>query len=204
MQKITSLPNLNGNPLAAIDVETTGLEAGYHEIVQIAIVPLTIELEVADVKPFYQNIRPNFPDRASAKALKTHGIDLDDLMRNSPDQKRVIEFLIEWFDSLNLGHKRKLTPVAHNWGFERSFLASWLGLKLFDELIYHHPRDTMSFGILINDRAAMLGKSTPFHRVGLADMCRKCGIPLTKAHDALADSIATAKLYSYLMRAVIT
>ena len=33
---------LFGNPMAAIDIETTGRDPTIHEIVQIAIVPLTV------------------------------------------------------------------------------------------------------------------------------------------------------------------
>ncbi|MBN2022375.1 MAG: hypothetical protein JW809_06230 [Pirellulales bacterium] len=34
------LVHLNGNLLASIDLETTGLQAGHHEPIQIAVVPL--------------------------------------------------------------------------------------------------------------------------------------------------------------------
>ena len=39
--------HLNGNILCAVDVETTGLEVGFHEIWQIAVLPLD------------SNIKPN-------------------------------------------------------------------------------------------------------------------------------------------------
>ena len=57
---ILSLSHLNGNALAAIDIETTGRVGGVNEIVQIAIVPLSLDLEVIPgISPFYQNIKPN-------------------------------------------------------------------------------------------------------------------------------------------------
>jgi DNA polymerase III epsilon subunit-like protein len=37
---------LNGNLLASIDLETTGLQAGYHEPIQIAVAPLN-----SDIRP---------------------------------------------------------------------------------------------------------------------------------------------------------
>jgi DNA polymerase III epsilon subunit-like protein len=198
-----SLPNLNGNPLAVVDVETTGRVGGYHEIVQIAIVPLTLDLEIAPVQPFYHNVRPNFPERAEPRAGGVHGLNLDDLLVNAPTQERVLDYLLEWFSALPLGHRRRLTPIAHNWGFERSFLTPWLGPDLLNSVFHPHPRDTMIFALMLNDRASMMGKELPFHRVGLTDMCRKVGIPLDNAHDALADCVATAKLYASLMRAIV-
>jgi len=203
-KEVPSLPNLNGNPFAVVDVETTGRIGGYHEIIQIAIVPLTIDLEIADVPPFYHNIRPNFPDHADDKAGMVHGLNIDDLMVNAPTQDRVLDYLLEWFSALPLGHGRRLTPIAHNWGFERGFLTPWLGPDLMNNIFHPHPRDTMIFAAMLNDRASMMGKELPFHRIGLVDMCRKLGIPLDNAHNALADCVATAKLYAKLMRAVST
>lgn len=203
MSNFPSLPNLHGNPLAVVDIETTGRVGGFHEIIQIAILPLTLDLEIADVPPFYHNIKPNYPERAEARAGAIHGLNLDDLELNAPSQECVLKYLLEWFSELPLGHRRRLTPVAHNWAFERSYLIHWLGPDLLNAIFHPHPRDTMIFALMINDRASLMGKEIPFHRVGLIDMCRKFGIELENAHDALADCVATAKLYSSLMRAIV-
>lgn len=203
MSKFTSLPHLRGNPFAIVDVETTGLVAGYHEIIQIAIVPLNLDLDVAQVRPFYYNIKPNNPEHAESQAGVVHGINIDDLLLNAPTQDKVLDYLLEWFSELPLGHERRLTPIAHNWGFERGFLTSWLGPDLMNSIFHPHPRDTMIYALMLNDRAAMMGKDPPFPRVGLVDMCRRLGIPLERAHDALADCMATAKLYSTLSRAIL-
>lgn len=201
---IPSLSNLNGNPLAAVDVETTGRVGGFHEIVQIAIVPLTLDLEVAPgIQPFYHNIRPNFPERAEKRAEGVHGLMMDDLLLTAPTQERVLDYLLEWFAKLPLGHQRRLTPIAHNWGFERSFLTPWLGPELMNSIFAPHPRDTMIFCSMLNDRASLMGQEPPFKYVGLEYVCKLMGVPLLDAHNALEDSIATAKLYASLMRAVI-
>ena len=201
---IPSFSNLKGNPFAVVDVETTGRVGGYHEIVQIAIVPMTLDLEVAeDISPFYQNIRPNFPERAEKRAEGVHGLQMDDLLINAPTQDRVLDYLLEWFAKLPLGHGRRLTPIAHNWGFERSFLTPWLGPELMNTIFTPHPRDTMILSSMLNDRANMKGDQPPFKYVGLEYMCKLFGIELVGAHNALQDSIATAKLYSSLMRAIL-
>lgn len=201
---IPSLSNLNGNPLAVVDVETTGKIGGYHEIIQIAIVPLTLDLEVApDVQPFYQNIRPNYPERSESRAEGIHGLVMDDLLLNAPTQEHVLDYLLDWFHQLPIGYKRRLTPIAHNWGFERSFLVPWLGLELFDSIFTPHPRDTMILCSMLNDRASMIGQEIPFKYLRLPWLCKLLGIELLNSHNALEDSIATAKLYASIMRAVI-
>lgn len=202
-RKIPTLKNLNGNLLATVDVETTGRVGGYHEIIQIAIVPLTIDLEIAPVEPFYQVLRPEHPDRVSRGARRVHGLNVDDLIMNAPSQGRVIQYLIEWFNSLNLGYERRIVPIAHNWAFERGFLIHWLGAELLDTLFVPLPRDTMIFATMLNDRASMMGVDPPFPRVSLSSLCYQLGIEHENAHDALEDCIVTAKLYQYLMRACI-
>ena len=203
MTNLPSLPNLYGNPFAVVDVETTGRIGGYHEIIQIAIVPMTIDLEVAPVQPFYHNLAPDFPERADSRAGVVHGLNLDELIVNAPTQDRVLEYLLEWFSALPLGHTRRLTPIAHNWGFERSFLTPWLGPDLMNTIFHPHPRDTMIWALMLNDRASMMGKEIPFPRVGLSAMCRQFGIPLDNAHDALADCVATGQLHAAMMRALV-
>lgn len=203
MNEIPSLPNLYGNPIAAVDVETTGRIGGYHEIIQIAIVPLNMDLEIADgIVPFYHTLKPEWPERVEKGSSTVHGLNIDDLITNSPTQEKVSEYLVEWFANLPLGSERRLTPLAHNWGFERSFLVPWLGPDLMNAIFTPLPRDTMTFALSLNDRAALMGMKPIFPRVNLPTMCSYFGIPLESAHDALADTIATAKLYSAMLRAV--
>ena len=198
-----TLNNLKGNPLAVVDVETTGRVGGFHEIVQIAVVPLTLDLEVdTNIKPFYQNIKPDFPGRAEKRVEKIHGLQMDDLLLNAPTQERVMDLLVEWFSKLPLGHGRRLTPIAHNWGFERSFLVPWLGPELFDSIFTPWPRDTMIFASMLNDRASMIGQEPPFQYVSLPYICKLLGVSLENAHDALGDCIATAQVYAGMMRSL--
>ncbi len=203
-RRITALPHLNGNPLAAIDVETTGRCGGYHEIVQIAIVPLAMDLEIAKyVRPFYQNMRPMYPERVEPRAVGMRNVSVDDLLMNAPEPERVLDYLIEWYARLPLGHGRKLTPLAHNWAFDSSFLIPWLGPDLYTSLFYPLPRDTMNFASSLNDRAVMAGYVAPFKSVNLGALCRQFGVVNDNEHNALADAIATAKLYQAMMRACL-
>lgn len=204
-RRITSLPHLNGNPLAAIDVETTGRIGGYHEIIQVAIVPLSMDLEIAKyVTPFYQNIKPLFPERVEPRAVGMRNVNIDDLILNAPEPERVLDYLLEWYSRLPLAHGRKLTPLAHNWAFDSSFLIPWLGPDLYTALFYPIPRDTMNWASSLNDRAAIAGYPAPFSAVRLGTLCRQFGVVNEQEHNALADALATAKLYQAMLRACIS
>jgi len=194
------LVTLNGNMLVAVDVETTGRLSGYHEIIQIAVVPLSSELTpLPNVQPFYMNIAPSFPHRAEKNAQSIHGLDLETLQAECPDSWKAADLFDEWFTRLSLPFSRQLVPLAHNWAFERGFLAHWLGLESLGQFFHPHPRDSMLLAISINDAAAFHGLPIPFNYVGLGAMCKKFGIEIGQAHDALADALAEAKLYKALL-----
>ncbi len=111
-----SLINLNGNLLCAVDVETTGRLAGYHEIIQIGIQPLSSDIKpMKDVSPFYMNIAPKYPERVERAATRVHGLDIDDLVANAPDSWRAADLFDEWFQRLDLPFKKNLVPLAQNW-----------------------------------------------------------------------------------------
>ena len=90
MQTYPGLLHLNGNLLVSVDLETTGRRPGYHEIIQIACVPLGPELKPAPgLLPFYTEIKPNFPERAEQQAKFKHNIPMEQLLLHAPDQDKV-------------------------------------------------------------------------------------------------------------------
>ncbi len=194
------LVHINGALLASIDFETTGLRAGYHEIIQIAIVPLNADLRPSpDLRPFYHNIAPEFPERADARSGKVHGLDLDWMMANAPSKDRVADLLVDWNENLDLPVNRSIIPLAHNWAFESAHGKAWLGDELFSHLFHSHARDGMLLAVSMNDRAAFLGLPVPFPYVGLNALCDQFGIVNEKAHDALSDARAEAEVYRSLL-----
>ncbi len=201
MQTYPGLLHLNGNLLVSVDLETTGRQPGYHEIIQIACVPLGPDLKPApSVRPFYTEIRPDFPERAERAAMCKHGVPMEQLLLHAPSQDKVRDLFVEWFEGLDLPFKKSLVPMAHNWAFESSFLKAWLGVQLFEDIWYSHARDGMLLAIAINDKAAFRGEAIPFNRVGLGSLCNKFNIVNANAHDALADALAEAEVYRALLQ----
>ena len=181
----------------SVDVETTGTLPGYHEIVQIAIVPYSNTFERVGT-PFCSLVHPEFPDRADPTAQQIHGLDLTD----APEASVVRDRLCDWIVSLDMPIGTKLIPLAHNWPFEFSFLRTFLGFDLFNEVWHYHPRDAMTFAIALNDVYTLKGQKKPFARVSLKDLCAQFGVVNEKPHDALADSIAEAELYKRMLCAL--
>jgi DNA polymerase III epsilon subunit-like protein len=196
-----SLDDLHGNVMCAVDVETTGTEFGFHEVIQVAFVPLDENLEPhPDLKFFYMNVAPYFPERQTLSARMKHGLDANKLAEECLTQEQAADLLDAWFMKLNLPLGKRLVPLAHNYAFERGFLTHWLGLDTFDNMIQCHPRDTMIFGALLNDLSTWHGGPKSFPLLALPEMCKLLGVKLDNAHDALADSLATARCYREILR----
>lgn len=201
MKTYNGLVHLNGKLMAAIDFETTGLVAGWNEIIQIAVLPLDANLQPnPDLRPFYHNISPKFPERqGEGGAGNVHGLNLNDLMLNAPSSEKVADLLVDWWERLDLPATKCLVPLAHNWAFESSFGKAWLGDDLFNQIFHSHARDGMLLAGSMNDRAAFAGEPVPFPRVGLLALCKQLGVVNENPHDALSDSIAEAKVYRGLL-----
>jgi DNA polymerase III epsilon subunit-like protein len=194
------MPHLNGNIMAAVDFETTGVKSGWHEPIQMAVVPLNSDLRpMDDVRPFYVNIKPEHPERQDPEAARVHQLDMDQLILYALDRGRVESLFIEWVESLKLPFERKLIPLAHNWPFEHGFFKAWLGHDLCNKIWHGHARDAMEYAASLNDKAYMRGAKVPFSNLGLGDLCKHFGVINPKAHDALHDCLAEAEVYRHLL-----
>lgn len=192
-----------------MDVETTGTEIGYHEIAQIAIVPLDIRLEVRkDVNPLYLHIKPEYPNRIDPVAMRVNGLSLQKLNDSGIDKIAALSIFEGWFNKvvpLNKSgiHRAKIIPLGHNYAqFDKAMIESWLmsGGFEYGDFFSHHCRDSMLFASFINDRHEIRGSEAPFKELNLKYVSNKLGIDNLDAHDALSDCNTTAKVYSKLCR----
>lgn len=194
----------NGNLLCAIDVETTGVKAGFNELVQLAILPLDSNIKpYKGVTPFYLNITPQYIDRIDYQALKVTRKTLTDLINNSMDTYRAQDLFVSWFERLNLpltaNHHKKLMPLWSNGGFDKSFLIAWLGQEAYNNYFHFHERDTQTLALAINDRFCHHAEKIPFPKVGLNYLASCFNIVNETAHDALSDCVTTAEVYRRLL-----
>lgn len=201
-----SMQHWNGQQLCVIDTETTGLDPFWNEAIQICILPLDSNIEPRkDIQPFYINLIPDNPERASKEAFKKNKLDLANLVNTGFDRIAAIDMLSDWIKKLGLpvtayGNPKKIIPLGHNFGFDRIFMIKWLGIDLYDEYFFYHYRDTMNSANFINDCAGMNAETVPYSKVGLQWMCSKLNIQSERAHDALSDCISTAKVYKQLLK----
>jgi DNA polymerase III epsilon subunit-like protein len=191
-----SMLHMNGNLLCAIDVETTGLECGVHDVIELAIVPLNHLIEpFKKYKPLVMKIKPRRPENAVSRAMKKSGLTMTDIMMYGQDPWKAADIVEEWFEKLQLPVRHNIIPLAHNWPFDREFLIEWLGIKTFQYVFNGHYRDTMALAGFFNDRSYDQKKPYVYSKMGLEALCNRLGVDNKMPHRALYDCLATAEIY---------
>ncbi|MDQ1423497.1 MAG: polymerase subunit epsilon [Acidimicrobiaceae bacterium] len=162
---------------AVIDVETTGLKASRHRIVQIAVVAALGDGTVVDRWSTLVNPPLGW---VGASARRIHGLRAADL-RRAPRFATIAGELVNRLDGAVL--------CAHNAGFDWAFVRRALRRCGYDTP--HAARlCTMRLSRALDpDRLRA-------HR--LSDLCDRYGVALQQAHDALSDAEAAAAVLPHL------
>jgi DNA polymerase III epsilon subunit-like protein len=191
--------HLNGNLLCAIDCETTGLYVGTHEICEICILPLDGDLKVRrDVIPFNLFIKPE--KDVNVDSLAVSQTTLFEIIQKGMDKYEAADLFQEWYDKLKLPEFKRISPLAHNWPFDREFIREWLGVKCFEQTIDGRFRDTMSTALAINDLYDRKNEMIPYPKVKLSYIASCLKLDYDRVHNALDDCVLTAKVYRELLR----
>ena len=191
--------HLNGNLLCAVDVETTGLEPGFHEVWQVGILALDSNIKPAkNILPFYVNLKISYPERIEPKAIRNRTA-FALLQQRALDPFSAADLLDSWFERLQLPIYKKICPLAQNFPFDRSHLIEWLGIKNYEYLFSPWYRDTMTTAIFDSDLCNFRGEKIMFTEYGLAFLCNKLKVHNEKPHDALQDCVATAECYRRML-----
>ena len=197
-----SLITLNNNLMCAVDVETTGTDPNFHEIIQIAFLPLDQNLEPSkEHPPFDFKVRPRYIDRIDKKAMKVTNTQLHEILETGYEYNAAIDLFYHWFDNLGLVENKSVVPLGHNLTFDLPFIQSWLGVDAYSRLIFGHARDTQVIAAYLNDRAVFHGEQIPYPKLGLKAVASRLGIQVveTEMHDAVYDGWITAQVYKKLL-----
>lgn len=179
----------------AFDTETTGLEAGYNEIISLSGILYDNKFKEIDRLTVYAH--PDFEERMHPKALEVNGYTAESWAeRGAMNQKQMAVYINEW---LIKRYCYRLLPLGHNVKFDMAHLEAlyerFSMRDAWDKLFSYHCIDTVGIAIffdLANYRE--LGQ-----KYRLTDVCARFGIALDNAHDAAADIEATAKLFLKLV-----
>lgn len=179
--------NWRDQPLAVLDVETTGLRPGEDWTVEIAVVHVDGD-SIGASRSWL--VRPGAPIPPEASAI--HGID-DALVADVPGLASVGPEVL----SMLVGR----VPVGYNAAaFDRPFLAAdWLRADPYGAMPAQlHPRSRwMDVLIWIREKDRYV-KGSGRHRLSVT--CERWGVALPQAHRAEGDALACAALLLELAR----
>ena len=178
--------------IAAIDIETTGLDPLYHDIIEIAILPLDGEFEPrVDIPPLVARIRARRPQNASAKAMEINGLNLNE----GDEYHEFLARLLAWLDEYRI---EKIDALGQNVDFDRAFISAQI-LELGRLLGHRYLRDSQRLACAYNDLVRLRTGKPAFENVGLSDLRRALGIEGLREHRALDDARDAAKVYKALL-----
>jgi DNA polymerase III epsilon subunit-like protein len=201
MSSYGSMQHLNGNLLAAVDVETTGLVCGEHDIWEMAVIPLDHNFKPNKIyKPWIVRMKPKRPENIDKQALAMTGLKPADVINEGLDPWKAADMFEEWFGRLNLPIGKNIVPLASNWPFDRDFIKEWLGHLTFEHAFHGHFRDTQCIAAFINDRLSYQNERPPFGRIGLQSLVNHFKLTNPQPHRAAADALASADVYREFVR----
>ncbi len=173
--------DIDGVRFAVVDVETSGLSPRRGRVLQVAVVTATADGTVLGRWSSYVRPRWRWLFRLGPKRI--HRIERA-VLRHAPTLGEVMRQFNEATDGSVL--------TAHNLKFDRAFLvasAQRAGLNLQRG----HELCTLELSRSLDPERQ--------YSHGLAGLCRRYDIPLTRHHDALADAEATVALLPHLFAA---
>lgn len=165
--------------LAFIDIETTGLTVGYHEIIEIAIITeCNGKLDVYSTK-----IKPNDIHRADARALEINGYN-DTQWIDAPYDHEVVDEIAEKLKGCTL--------VGHNVRFDHEFI---------EDLCWRH-KVKLECGHRMVDTITLAHEHLYFlPRHSLSAIMQLFGMSTVGNHRALKDANDMRTIYYKLLRA---
>lgn len=173
---------LGAQRFAVVDVETTGLRARRHRIVQIAVVTVRADGTVLD--RWSTLVHPPLGWVGGRTARRIHRLRAADL-REAPRFADVAGELVRRLDGT--------VVCAHNAGFDWAFIK-----RALRRCGYEAPRAARLCTMRLSRATDPERRQT--HR--LADLCERYGVPLERAHHAMSDAVAAAALLPHLVAAL--
>ena len=169
--------------LVFVDTETTGLDPYEHELIEVAAVRMTFNLQT-EVGRVERKCRMMRPEKASAEALKVNKYSAEEWADADPQRIALIELAALLADGEPI-------LVAHNMPFDWGFLSYAYHVEKLALPNVRNKVCTMSIAFPL-----VLKGHVP--KVRLETLCDLYGISNDGSHRAMTDVIRCARVYAKL------
>lgn len=176
--------------LAIVDVETTGLVPGYHEMIDLGLVMTDLDGRVVD--SLFIRVQPEHPERTSEGARRVNGFDVEKWRRLQALNSRAAADSVVTFHRRVAG-TRPVLLVAFNSQFDAAFLdhlfrangASWR--TLYHYFVLDIP--SMAWALGYRD----LANGALARRLGVTDEPR-----VADEHTGITGAMLNVRIYQAL------
>lgn len=180
------------------DLETGGLSSKNNPIVEIALVFLDQDLNLIEKYSTIINAKSGSYGRTlkiEDQALKANGLTIEAILQGE-EPNIVFKEICDLFKKYSLGRNKPIL-VGHNWrNFDSQFLEEFF--NFFKQDLYQYVEkfcyDTMWMA------RSKWPKDVGNYKLGTC--CEKANIELIDAHEALADTLATAELFKFFIKSL--
>lgn len=192
------MQNLNSNLPAAFSIKVTGENPFIHEIVELAVVPLSDDLKpLKTVIPFHVKMVPRRLDDIDwefAKKQKINKEQMCEIITKGMDAYSCTDLFVAWYEKFGLRFNKQLMPIAYDWPHQRPYLREWLGPKSYEMCIHKQYRDIQVAAIFKNDRAGWTGIDFPYPILEFTNLVARLKVERLDK-DALDNARVTAEVY---------
>jgi DNA polymerase III subunit alpha, Gram-positive type len=171
-------------PIFFYDLETTGLNPGIHEIIEIGAV-LVSQPDFQVLKTYEVKVIPEHIETASPEALKVNHYDPENWYNAVPLSQAIRDICEMGQDAI---------PAGYNVTFDWAFIQAALNQVGMPDPFYYHRVDVMSIAF------AKHYQDGKFTKYSLSELCNYYNVTNRMAHTALADAQATYEVFVGLMQ----
>ncbi len=174
------------------DCETTGLDSHLHDVIELSLLRLNDgQQKTWCLKPFY-------PERAEAAALRINGHKIEDLRHETKegreryrDPNQVIIEVENWMMDDGVPANQRIL-IGQNIGFDHErFEQLWIKCNSKDSFPFGRRfMDTMVWAVMMDYVHGQMSDN-----YSLAGISKKYGIKNTAAHTAAADVVTAAEVF---------
>ncbi len=179
--------------LIAFDTETTGLQPGWNEIIELGAIVLDPNTLVPVGPKFECKLLIKHFDRVEPGTLGVvNHYDPDVWNREALEPVDALVKFADWMMMVSHGGLHKPMFLGHNAAFDTEFLDRWC--LLYGNIMIHrdhHKIDTVTVFRFFREIANLAGRS-----LGLPEYAKCLAVVNPKAHGALADAATSGLCYA--------
>lgn len=208
-----NVDNFNGNQPVSICIDTTGPDANKHDLVEIAVIPMTLLWERdRNYNIFNTVLKPIRSGGKFEKANLRHEAyyrphlcrarraTYDGAVVRGIDPMGCADLFEDWYGKLNLKPTKRLMALTYDWPFVSTFLKKWLGYDAFDQMFDFRYRDLIPLVMMEDDHRVFNLRNILFPKHDLSYIGNKLGyeavlqLPCAERAVAYADLIRSYHL----------